>query len=242
VAFLLSIVLIVVGLVIRVRVAESPVFSRVKERGVESKAPLREVLRDHRLPLLLAIGVVFTSISGFYVVTTFSLSYLTQQLGVSRSVALAGNLIFSISQAVSILIFAQLADRVGKHRVAICSAACLILFSYPYFWLLSTRAPALIWLAMSVSAFIGSALYAITGAILAELFVARVRYSGISLGYQMAGMLGGAPAPIIATYLIRWSGGATWSIATFLAASALITFVAVLGASHRKSADILTDL
>ena len=96
-AFLLSIALIVVGLVIRLRVAESPVFSRVKERGVESKAPLLEVLRDHRLALVLAIGVVFVSISGFYIVTTFSLSYLTKQLGVSRSVALVG-IVLSVSQ------------------------------------------------------------------------------------------------------------------------------------------------
>jgi MFS transporter, MHS family, shikimate and dehydroshikimate transport protein len=242
VAFLLSIALIVVGVVIRLRVAESPVFSRVKERGVGSKAPLLEVLRDHRLALVLAIGVVFVSISGFYIVTTFSLSYLTKQLGVPRSVALVGNVLFSVSEAVSILIFARLADRVGKHRVAIWSAAFIVLFSYPFFWLLSTRAPALIWLAMCVQAFIGSALYGLTGAILAELFIARVRCSGISLGYQIAGMLGGAPAPIIATYLIHWSGGATWSVATYLAASSLITLVAVIVASHKKSVAILADL
>jgi MFS transporter, MHS family, shikimate and dehydroshikimate transport protein len=242
VAFLLSIALIVVGLVIRLRVAESPVFSRVREHGLESKVPLLEVLRDHRLALLLAIGVVLVSISGFYIVTTFSLSYLTNQLGVSRNVALVGNVLFSVSEAVSILIFARLADRVGKYRVAICSAACLVLFSYPFFWLLSTRAPALIWLAMCVQALIASALYGITGAILAGLFVARVRCSGISLGYQTAGMLGGAPTPIIATYLIHWSGGATWSVATYLAASSLITLVAVLVASHRKSVAFLKQL
>jgi MFS transporter, MHS family, shikimate and dehydroshikimate transport protein len=235
VAFLLSIALIVVGLLIRLRVPESPVFTRVKEHGMESKAPLLEVLRDHRHALTVAIGVVFVSISGFYLVTAFSLSYLTQQLGVPRSVALVGNVLFSASEAVSILIFARLADRVGKYRVAICSAVSLVLFSYPYFWLLSTRAHALIWLAMCISAFIASALYGITGTILADLFVPRVRCSGISLGYQMAGMLGGAPTPIVATYLIHWSGGATWSVATYLAASSLITFVAVLVASRRKS-------
>jgi MHS family shikimate/dehydroshikimate transporter-like MFS transporter len=242
VAFLLSIALILVGLFIRLRVAESPVFSHVKERGIESKAPLLEVLREHRLALVLAIGVVLVSISGFYIVTTFSLSYLTKQLGVSRNVALAGNVLFSVSEAVSILIFARLADRVGKYRVAICSAVCLVLFSYPFFWLLNTRAPALIWLAMCVQAFFASALYGITGAILAELFVARVRCTGISLGYQVAGMLGGAPAPIIATYLIHWSGGATWSVATYLAASSLITLVAVYVASHRQSVANLADL
>ena len=234
VAFLLSIALIVFGLFIRLRVAESPVFSRVKERGAESKAPLLEVLRDHRLALLLAVGMVFVSITGFYIATTFSLSYLTARLGVARNVALVGNVLFSASGAASTLILARLADRAGKYRVAILSAAFQVLLSYPFFWLLSTREPALIWLAMSVWAFVGSALYGITGAMLAELFAARVRCSGISLGYQIAGMLGGAPAPIIATYLIHWSSGATWSIATYLAASSLITLVAVYVASKRQ--------
>ena len=234
VAFLLSIALIVLGLFIRLRVAESPVFSRVKERGAESKAPLLEVLRDHRLALLLAVGMVFVSITGFYIATTFSLSYLTARLGVARNVALVGNVLFSASGAASTLIVARLADRAGKYRVAILSAAFQVLLSYPFFWLLSTREPALIWLAMSVWAFVGSALYGITGAMLAELFAPRMRCSGISLGYQIAGMLGGAPAPIIATYLIHWSSGATWSIATYLAASSLITLVAVYIASQRQ--------
>jgi MFS transporter, MHS family, shikimate and dehydroshikimate transport protein len=194
--------LIGVGLSIRLRVAESPVFSRVKDLGAQSKAPVFEVLREHRAALILAVGVVFVSISGFYIVTTFSLSYLTEQLGVARNVALVGNVLFSVAQAASILIFARLADRAGRRRVAICSAWCMVLFSYPYFRLLGTREPALIWLAMMVSAFAGSALYGITGALLAELFEPRVRCSGTSLGYQMAGMLGGAPTPIIATVLV----------------------------------------
>jgi predicted MFS family arabinose efflux permease len=237
VAFLLGIALIGVGLVIRLRLTESPVFSRVRERGVVSKAPLLEVLRDHRRALLLAIGVVFVSITGFYIFTTFSLSFLTKELGVSRSVALIGNVLLSISQVMSMLIFARLADRVGEYRVAMGSALCLLLFSYPYFWFLGTRAPALIWFAMCASTFIGSALYGVTGVILAELFVARVRCSGISCGYQIAGMLGGAPAPFIATYLIHWSAGATWSVATYLAASSLITLIAVHAASRRPRFD-----
>ena len=242
VAFLLSIALIVLGLFIRLRVAESPVFSRVKERGAESKAPLLEVLRDHRLALVLAVGMVFVSITGFYIATTFSLSYLTARLGVARNVALVGNVLFSASGAASTLFVARLADRAGKYRVAILSAAFQVLLSYPFFWLLSTREPALIWLAMSVWAFVGSALYGITGAMLAELFAPRMRCSGISLGYQIAGMLGGAPAPIIATYLIHWSSGATWSIATYLAASSLITLVAVYIASQRQSVALVADL
>jgi predicted MFS family arabinose efflux permease len=242
VPFLLSIALVGVGLVIRLRVPESPVFAQVKERGLEPKSPMLEVLRNHRLALITAIGVVFVSISGFYIVTTFSLWYLTEHLGVSRRVALVGNVLYSVSQALSIVIFARVADRVGNYRVAIASATGLLVFSYPFFWLLSTREPALIWLAMCVLAFIANALYGITGAILAGLFVARVRCTGISLGYQMAGMLGGALTPIIATYLVKRSGGAAWSVAICLGASALITLVAVYTASRRQNASNLADL
>jgi hypothetical protein len=157
-------------------------------------------------------------------------------------VALVGNVLFSASGAASTLIFPSRRPRGqvsrGDHKCRISGAVFVPLF----FLLLSTREPALIWLVMSVWAFAGSALYGITGPMLAELFAPRMRCSGISIGYQIAAMLGGAPAPIIATYLIHWSSGATWSIATYLAASSLITLVAVYVASERQSAVIVADL
>jgi MFS family permease len=233
VAFLLSLVLIAVALFIQLRLEESPVFSRVRELGIASRAPVLEVLRDYRGAVLLAIGVVFVTISAFYIVTTFSLSYLTQQLGMPRRIALIGNVLFSLVEAASMLLCARLADRIGKYRVAIVSAWWVVLFSYPYFWLLNTREPALIWLAMSLAAIGMGSLYGLVGAILAELFEARVRCSGISLGYQMAGLLGGAPAPFIATFLIHWAGGSTWYVASYVAATALVTLVAVYLAQQR---------
>ncbi len=237
VAFLLSLVLIVLALFIQLRLEESPVFSRVRELGIAARAPVLEVLRSYRAAVVLAIGVVFVTISAFYIVTTFSLSYLTQQLGVARKVALIGNVVFSVAEAAIILISARAADRIGKFRVAICSAWWVVLFSYPFFWLLATREPALIWLAMGGAAIGMGSLYGIVGAILAELFEPRVRCSGISLGYQMAGLLGGAPTPFIATFLIHRSGGNTWSVATYLAGTALISLVAVYVAAgrHKRS-------
>ena len=97
----------------------------------------------------------------------------------------------------------------------------------PVFLACRHRAAVLIWLAMSSVVFVGGGLYAVTGVFLSELFETRVRYSGISFGYQMAGMLAGAPAPIIATALVNWSGGASWPVATYLTANSLITFIAV---------------
>jgi MHS family shikimate/dehydroshikimate transporter-like MFS transporter len=238
VPFLLSIVLIAVGLFIRLRILESPAFSRVKELGAESRLPLWEVLRDYRTAAVLAIGLVLIISGGYFIVTTFTLSYSTGQLGVARNVALIGLLLAGAGQMAGILIFAWVADRVGKRLVAIWSATCVFLLSYPFFWLVDTRQPALIWVAMSMWTFAEGALYGITGVFLAELFLARLCYSGISVGYQMAGLLGGGFAPIIATALIQWSGGASWSVATYLAVTALISLVAIALASDRYRVEI----
>jgi MFS transporter, MHS family, shikimate and dehydroshikimate transport protein len=114
----------------------------------------------------------------------------------------------------------------------------VFLLAYPFFWLVNTEVPILIWAAMSLWTFAAGALYGITGVFIAELFEARVRYSGISFGYQMAGMLGGALAPIIATALIQWVGGASWPVATYLAANSLVSLVAVYLASERYRVEI----
>jgi MFS transporter, MHS family, shikimate and dehydroshikimate transport protein len=227
VPFLLSLLLILVGVFIRMRLTESPAFLVVKECGTKSRVPLLEVLRNYPASTALAVGVVFVSVGGFYIITTFTLSYVTGRLGLARIVGLIGLLVASACEAAGVLVFARVADRVGRRPVAIGSAACALLLAYPFFWLVDTRDPLLIWLAIGTSSFIGCALYAITGVLLSELFEARVRYSGISLGYQLAGMLAGAPAPLVAAALIHWSGGRSWPVATYLAASSLISLLAV---------------
>jgi MFS transporter, MHS family, shikimate and dehydroshikimate transport protein len=241
VPFLLSIILIGVGLFIRLRVLESPAFARVKELGAESRVPLLEVLRDYPVAALLAIGVVLVNIGGYYLVITFTLTYATETLGVARNVPLIGLLLAGFAEIAGILIFARLSDRIGKRPVALWSAAIILLLAYPFFWLINTEAPVLIWLAMSLWTFWAGALYGITGVFIAELFEARVRYSGISFGYQMAGMLGGALAPIIATALIQWADGASWPVATYLAANSLISLVAVYLASENYRVQIFDE-
>ena len=237
--FLLSLLLIAVGLFIRLRIAESPAFSQLKQSGNTLRVPLLQLLKIHPVAIWLAAGVVFANICGFYLVTVFGLLYVTEQLGVAKIVVLEGHLLNSIGSAIGILLFARVADRLGARPVATWSAASLLFLSYPYFWLINTRQTILIWLALIAWGLVGGALYGITGVLLAELFEIRVRYSGISLGYQMAGVLGGAPAPVVATLLLHWTRGATWSVATYLAASSLITLVAVciVSARHREPID-----
>jgi MFS family permease len=235
VPFLLSALLIAVGLFIRLRVLESPVFSQLKELGLESKTPLLEVLRHYPVSSVLAIGMALALINGFYIVTTFTLAYATEQLGVPRSELLLSLMLAAVAQFTGILTFANVADRIGSRRraVALWTALIIVLLSYPYFWLIDTGTTIWIGIAMSAKAFAGGALYGVIGVLMAELFPARLRYSGISLGYQLAALLGGALAPVIATALVQWAGGASWAVASYVAGNAILTLMAVYLASDR---------
>lgn len=238
VPFLLSIVLIGVGLFIRLRIMESPAFQRVRESGAESRVPLLDVLRTYPLAALLSMGVVLVNIGGFYLVVTFTLAYATEQLGVPRNATLIGLLLAGVAEIAGIILLARTADRIGRRPVALASATFVTLFAFPFFWLVDTGSVTLLWIAMCLWTFSAGALYGVTGALISELFEARVRYSGISLGYQMAGVLGGALAPLVATALVQWAGGASWPVATYLFAMSFVSLAAVFFASERFNVGI----
>jgi MFS transporter, MHS family, shikimate and dehydroshikimate transport protein len=242
VPFLVSIVLIGVGLFIRLRVLESPAFARVKEVGAESRAPLLEVIRDYPVATLLSIGIVLVNIGGYYIVITFTLSYATEGLGVDRNVTLIGLLLAGVAEIAGILLLAYVADRIGRRPVALWSAAAVALLAYPYFFMIDTTVPVLIWVGMAVWTFAAGALYGITGVLISHLFKARVRYSGISLGYQGAGVIGGALAPLIATALVSAAGGESYLVAGYLLLVSLITLLCVYLASDSYNVAIFDDV
>ena len=137
--------------------------------------------------------MVFVTSTGHYLATVFGLSYLTEQLAMPKGMVMTGLMLGSTISAISMLLFAHVAYCLGRQAVATWSAASLLFLSFPYFWLINSRQPALIWLAFCSWGLAAGALYGVTGVLLAELFEPRVRYSGISFGYQMAGVLCGAP-------------------------------------------------
>jgi MHS family shikimate/dehydroshikimate transporter-like MFS transporter len=232
--FLASAVLVAVGLFIRMRIMETPEFQRVKDGGSESKLPILDLLRNHFRNAVLAVGIMLLFFTPFYIITTFTLSYLAER-HVATSVGLIGIFLAGASEATSILLFASLADRIGKSVIAIWSSGALILLSFPYFWLIDTGRPVAIWSAISSYIFIGAAYYSVGGIILCELFETRVRYSGISFGYQVGALIGGAPAPFICTALVHWTHGASWSVAAYMSAAAAVSFVSVCIAFRRKN-------
>jgi MFS transporter, MHS family, shikimate and dehydroshikimate transport protein len=152
---------------------------------------------------------------------------------VPRNATLIGLLLAGVADIAGIILLARTADRIGRRPIALASTAFLTLFAFPFFWLVDTGSVALLWVATSLWSFSAGALYGISGTLISELFEARVRYSGISLGYQMAGVFGGALAPLIATALVQWAGGASWPVATYLFAMSFISLAAVFLASER---------
>jgi MHS family shikimate/dehydroshikimate transporter-like MFS transporter len=236
VPFLVSIVLVAVGLFVRLRILETPAFRQMQESGGGSQLPVVDVFRNHWKSLLLTMGAFFLLNGGFYVVVTFMLAYGTQTLGVDNSTMLTGVLIAGTIQIFAIGLFAALSDRIGRRPVYLGGAIFLLLFSFPFFWMVNTASPPLIWLAMSIAIVALGAMYGPAGAFFSELFDTNVRYSGASLGYQLASAIAGGFAPLIATALLSAYGYP--AVALYMIAMALITITAVYLATETYRRDI----
>jgi MHS family shikimate/dehydroshikimate transporter-like MFS transporter len=239
VPFILSLLLVAVGLYVRLRVEESPVFREMEESHTESRTPILDVIRNHPKNVLLAMGARLGDNVLFYIFSVFVLAYVAEQLGLPESTALVGVLIASVIEFFTIPVFGALSDRIGRRPVYMGGAAFCVLLTFPYFWLLNTESPVLIWLAIILSLAIGhAAMYAPQASFLSELFGTNVRYSGASIGYQLAPIFGGGVAPLIATALLAATDGAYWPIALYMIAMALVTVVSVYIATETSNIDI----
>ena len=238
VPFLLSIVLVGIGLVIRLRILETPAFERLKHAAVEARQPIVEVLRRYPKQVLLAMGARMAENGAFYIFSVFVLTYATQRVKLDQQVVLNGILIGSACELVAIPIFGALSDRVGRRPVYLFGAIATALFAYPLFLMLDTGSTPLIWLALVIAfVFCHAAMYAPQAAFLSELFGTRVRYSGASLGAQLASVFAGGLAPFIGAALLRagYGGGA---IALYVIGLAAVTIAAVLAATETSHSDL----
>jgi MFS transporter, MHS family, shikimate and dehydroshikimate transport protein len=232
VPFLLSILLVAFGLIVRARIPESPAFARVRQERAEARRPIVEVLRTHPKEVLLAMGARLAENGAFYIYTVFVLVYGTQKVGLARQTVLTGILIAAGCLLPAIPLCGALSDRLGRRPVYLFGACVTALFAYPLFWLLDTGVPSLVWVALVVAmVFAHAPMYGPQAAFLSELFGTRVRYSGASLGSQLSSVIGGGLSPFIATALLPYGRGA---LAGYIIAMALVTVVAVLMASETR--------
>jgi metabolite-proton symporter len=238
VPFLLGLVLLGVGLFIRLRLLESPLFAQVRDTGKSVRVPFLEVIRRYPRNVVLAMGARFAENGCFYIFTIFILTYATKQLKLPEATILNGVLVASIVQFFLIPAFGVLSDRIGRRPVYLAGAFGLALFALPFFGMVDTRATPIIWLAIVFGLVVHAAMYAPQAAFLSELFGTEVRYSGASVGYQLASPLAGGLAPIIATALLSWSGGRPWPVAVYLMALAAVTIVSVWLATETHRLDL----
>jgi metabolite-proton symporter len=236
VPFLLSVVLVVVGLYIRSGVLETPVFSDLKARGRLERAPLTQVVRDHWREIVLTALLRSGQQTPFYIFTTYVLTYATQTLGFPRSMVLGFVMVQALISTCAIPYFGHLSDRIGRRRLTAIGCVLMLVFPFVYFGMLDTRVTWIVFLAIAMGLPSQDLQYGPQAAFIAERFPGTLRYSGASLGYQLASLTAGGPAPIVAVYLFNKYQTST-AVATYVSATALVSLICVWLLRDRETLD-----
>jgi len=225
--FALSIVLVAIGLYIRLKIMETPVFTRlVQEKRVERR-PMLEVLKRQPKQVILSALARMAEQAPFYIFTAFIFSYATGQLDVTRDFLLAAVMCASLVSFFTIPIFGHMSDRLGRRRIYLVGAIVTGIFGFAYFGMLSSGSAAWIFVAVILSLVPHDMMYGPQAALIAESFTPRLRYSGSSMGYQLASIIAGGPAPLIAAALFaHYKTG--YSIALYILACAVCSVIATL--------------
>ena len=239
--FLASAVLFPVVLFIQLKVEDTPVFRELQakaERGTRevAKAPLSEAIRTHKKQILLGAGLMFGTNAIFYISIAGLLDYATRALGVDRSALLVVVLASSALMVGVIFLSGWLSDKIGRRPLILVGAALIALGAFPFFWLVNTASLPLIALALTVGSLGSTLLYGPMAAYLGELFEPRVRYSGMSLAYQLAAILVSGGTPFIMAALLAATGSTTW-VSVYILAMGLVSVVSVwlLPETHRPT-------
>ncbi len=233
--FLASSVLIVVGLAIRYGLHETPAFESVRKAKRLARLPVLEVLSVHWRETLIAIGLKITEVAWVGILTIFAVSYLTKQLGMNQQFTLDAITLGTLVELFTMPFAGWLSDKIGRRAIYMAGTIFGILFAFPLFWLLETRDPTIVLITIVIGVSLCQGIvFSLHASFMPELFGTHVRYSGISLGFQIGAAIGGGLTPVIAAAVVGWSGGKTWPISLFLVALGVLTLFAVSQTKERR--------
>lgn len=235
--FLASLILVAVGLVIRLRILETPMFAKVLEQGKTATAPVKDAIKHHWREILLSAGVRFAEQMPFYLFTTFVLTYVVQVHHYSKTFILSAVLVGATVELAAIPFFSHLSDSLGRRKVYTAGAVAAGVFAFPYFYVLTHGSAVSIFIVIVLSMIIHAMMYGPQAALIGESFPTHLRYGGAGLGYQLASVFAGGPAPLLATWLLHETG-TPYSISIYIVIAAVITVICCLALADRSRVDI----
>lgn len=240
--FIFSVVLVFIGLWIRNGLDETPDFKKAKAEGNIAKIPMIDTLKFHWREVLISTGAKFAETGPFYIFSTFIVSYGTTQLMHSNTTVLNAVTVATLLSTIMIPFMGMLSDQIGRKRLYLWGIILLFLFAFPYFLLLNTGSKAALFIATIIGlGFLWAPVTAVLGTLFSEIFATNVRYTGITLGYQLGAALAGGTAPLIATYLLREFNQSWVPVALYIVITCIISFIAILTVSTKKIAEIRAE-
>ncbi|MCK2001014.1 MHS family MFS transporter [[Brevibacterium] frigoritolerans] len=234
--FIFSAFLVFFGLWIRKGIDETPSFKKVKESGEVPKLPIVETLKNYWREVLIAVGAKVVETAPFYIFSTFVVSYATANLGFSRTATLTAVMIATIITTILIPFMGMLSDKIGRKKLFIGGTIGMALFAFPYFWLLQQKSVLLLIVATVIGlGVIWAPITAVLGTMFSEIFDARIRYTGITLGYQIGAALAGGTAPLVATALLNRFNNSYVPVAIYIIFASVLSLAAIWAVKDRSN-------